>query len=170
MAMTRAKRQKFLEAYENYHDAIYRHCFFRVFNKQRAEEVCQEAFMKVYDYMRSHEVENIRAFLYRVANNLVIDESRKRKEESLDKLMELYEGFGPSKDSREESEKHLLLKEIFLHFTKLTVEERNLLHMRYVDDLDPKDIAPILEISANNVSVKLNRAMNKLRKIVTKKH
>jgi len=166
--MSRKKRQQFLEAYDKYHDAIYRHCFFRVFNKQRAEEVAQEAFMKAYRYMRTNVVHNLRALLYRIANNLIIDESRKKKEESLDKLMEAYEGFGPSRDGREDSERALMLKQIYMNFSKLNEEERALLRMRYIDDLDPKDIAPILRISANNVSVKLNRTVNKLREVMGK--
>ena len=41
-------------------------------------------------YVRSgHEVESFRPFLYKVLNNLIIDEYRKTKESSLDALMEI---------------------------------------------------------------------------------
>ncbi|MEY4731922.1 MAG: Sigma-70, region 4, partial [Candidatus Parcubacteria bacterium] len=41
-----------------------------------------------------------------------------------------------------------------------------ILTLRYVDDLDPKDIAVILDITPNNVSVRLNRAMHELKKLM----
>ena len=68
----------FGEAYDLYADAIYRHCFFRVYSKERAEELTQETFLKLWQYMNDgNEIENIRALAYRIATNLVIDDKRK---------------------------------------------------------------------------------------------
>ena len=66
-------QEGFLNAYDAYADAIYRHCFFRVFSKERAEELAQETFMKTWEYVaRGNVIENYKAFLYRVTNNLII--------------------------------------------------------------------------------------------------
>jgi RNA polymerase sigma-70 factor (ECF subfamily) len=96
-----ANRQQFLAAYDNYADAIYRHCFYRVFSKPLAEELTQDTFMKTWKYLEGgKQVENLRAFLYRVANNLIIDHSRKKKEERLDALLEKSADLEPAYDGR----------------------------------------------------------------------
>ncbi len=162
--MSNKQTQEFLDAYEKYAEAIYRHCFFRVYSKTRAEELMQETFMKTWQYLRNGaDIENLRAFLYRVANNLVIDLSRKKKEDSLDALLEESDAFEPSEDGRVIAEQKALLRDVLHTMEKLSKEEREILTMRYIDDLDPKDIAVVLNITPNNASVRLNRAMHALK-------
>jgi RNA polymerase sigma-70 factor (ECF subfamily) len=154
-----------IHAYDSYADAIYRHCFFRTFTKSRAEELVQDVFMKTWEYLNEGKtVENMRAFLYRVANNLIVDDVRKRKESSLDALVEsghMNEAVGA--DARD-VENRALVREIVKQFSKLEPDDRTVLVMRYVDDLDPKDIASALGMSANLVSVRLNRALKKVKR------
>lgn len=162
--MTQEIQQQFLTAYGSYSSAIYRHCFFRVYSKTRAEELVQETFMRVWQYMsQGKDIDNIRAFLYRVANNLIIDESRKKKEESLEVLMEKSPGFEPSYTGHKTMEKKVLYNEVIEGMDDLPADYKDILMLRYVNDLDPKEIAQILETNANNVSVKINRAVKALK-------
>lgn len=162
--MTEDIQRQFLEAYDSYSSAIYRHCFFRVYSKTRAEELVQETFMRVWNYlMQGKKVDNIRAFLYRVANNLIIDESRKKKEESLEVLMDKSPGFEPSYSGHKTMEKKLLYSEVVEGMDDLPADYKDILMLRYVNDMDPKEIAEILETNANNVSVKINRAVKALK-------
>jgi len=162
--MTDEIQQQFLSAHENYSAAIYRHCFFRVYTKTRAEELVQETYARVWQYlMQGKTVDNIRAFLYRVANNLIIDDSRKRKEESLELLMEKSPGFEPFHDGHKTMEKQVLFNEVVESMDNLPVDYKDILMLRYVNDLDPKEIAEILNTNANNVSVKINRAVKALK-------
>ncbi len=167
--MNDPQRDIFLKAYDSYADAIYRYCYFRVFSRGRAEELMQEAFMKAWQYISDgNEVENMRAFLYKVATNLIIDDSRKKKEESLDIMMEISDAAEPSYDGSKEIEASAMLREVIaLMDRELDEEESRLLKLRYIEDLDPKEIAEILGITANNTSVKLNRAVAKLKKHFT---
>ena len=81
------KEKEFLQAFEKYADDIYRHCYFRVYDKELAEDLVQETFIKTWKYIISgEEIKNIRAFLYKVAVNLIIDNSRKKKAVLLDDL------------------------------------------------------------------------------------
>lgn len=167
------KREKdFLEAYEKYADDIYRHCYFRVYNKELAEDLTQETFIKTWKFIaEGKEVKNIRAFLYRVAVNLVIDNSRKKKALLLDDLgqkelngsirLNNIEGKIFSKFEGQELVKLL---------NKLNEGQKQVIIMRYIDDLLPAEIAEILKESPNAVSVRLNQGMNKLREIVEKKY
>ena len=160
---------KYLEAYDQWATAIYRHCYFRVFSKERAEELVQDTFMKTWVYLKDgNEVENLKAFLYKVANNLIIDNSRKKKEESLDSLMEQSRTNEPSFEGHKSMEQKVLVQQILEVMDELPENYKHLLIMRYVDDLQPREIAEILDIKVNNVSVTLNRAVTALKSKVEK--
>lgn len=165
--MARDLKNTFIEAYDLYGDAIYRHCFFRVFSKARAEDITQETFMKMWVYIsEGNQVENIRALLYKIATNLIIDESRKKKEEHLDALLENNQITEPSYAGHKDIETQAIVSGVMEHMKDLPDDERQLLIMRYVDDLDPKEIAEVLGITANNVSVKLHRAVKLLKEFI----
>src|SRR3989344_5622010 len=86
--------QEFLKAYDDLADAIFRHCYFRVSDRDKAKDITQDTFTKTWEYIaRGGKVESIKAFLYRVANNLIVDEFRKKKELSLERLAD--SGFEP---------------------------------------------------------------------------
>ena len=155
-------RETFLDAYDRYADAIYRHCYFRVFSRARAEELMQETFLRAWQYLASGEnVHTMRAFLYRVANNLIIDESRKRRPVSLDELQE--QGFDPGERIEEALNARLDANAILELLDHLSPEHRQVIVYRFVDQLGPKDIAAMLDESENVISVRLNRAIKQLR-------
>ncbi len=163
--MDEYKKNEFIKAYDMYADAIFRYCFFRVYSRAQAEEITQDAFMKTWEYIvGGKDIKNIRAFLYRVASNSMIDAIRKHKESSLDEIMEESNAFEPSSEYKEDMEHAIMFKEIKEQLNRLKKEERDIIIMRHVEGFSPQEIAETFNISANNVSVKLNRATKKLRK------
>jgi len=160
----------FLQAYDQYADAIFRHCFFRVFDRERAQELMQEAFMKTWEVVAGgQEIQNLRAFLYRVANNLIIDNARKKKSASLEKMQE-EQGFDPGHDIRNSLDATIEGKDLVKLVSALEPKYREVLMMRYVDDLTPKEIAAIIDETENNVSVRLHRATQQIRDLGKQKH
>ncbi len=171
MDLKESFEQQFIDAYDLYAEAIYRHCLFRLYSKEKAEEMMQEAFMKTWQYLaKGNQVENIRAFLYRVTNNLIIDYSRKKREDSLEMLMEMHPDFEPSTNPTPQFDNTLMVQTVFEEMKKLSAEMRQIITMRHVDDLDPKEIGEILGISPNNVSVRINRALRQLQQILNQNH
>lgn len=125
----------------------------------------QETFLKAWEYLRSgQDVRNLRAFLYRVANNLIIDETRKRREQSLEALQE--SGFDPAGSSGEEITRGPDDRRVLETLGKLSKESRELVIMRYIDELKPRDIAQILGVAANTASVRIHRAMAELKELL----
>lgn len=154
--------EQFLEAYDAYADAIFRHCYFRVYDRERARDLAQETFTKTWEYLTTgKKVENLRAFLYRVANNLVIDESRKRRPVSLDELQE--KGFDPGERIDEALHARLDANAVLSLLDNLSPDYRQVIVYRFVDQLGPKEIAGLLDESENVISVRLNRAIKQLR-------
>lgn len=162
--MKEKTRQAFLAAYDEHADAIYRHIYFRLLNRAQAEELVQETFLKTWQYLDvGNPVDNLRPFLYRVATNLIIDYVRKKKELSLDATLEANPLAEPVGADERDVERHALFREVRDAFVILSQDDRDLVTMRYVDDMDPREIAQILGITPNHVSVKLNRAVAKLK-------
>ncbi|MBP9773805.1 MAG: RNA polymerase sigma factor [Candidatus Peribacteraceae bacterium] len=154
----------FESAYEQYSDAIFRHCYFRVFNRERGKELMQEAFMKAWEYIaKGNQVDNIRAFLYRIANNLIVDEFRKKDKQSVS-LEDLQEkGWEPGYDSLPDIQSAIDEKYVLETLNKVEKKYREVLIMRYVDHLSPAEIAAITHETANVISVRIHRGIKQLK-------
>lgn len=161
--------ERFLEAFEEYGDALFRHAFLRVSDRERAIDIVHDTYTKVWSYLRSgHEIEAFRPFLYKVLNNLIIDEYRKAKETSLDALLEqegVSEGsFEELSESTVESLAATLDgKKAFELLATLPDEYREVIVLRFVDELGPKEISQLVEESENVVSVRIHRGLKMLR-------
>ncbi len=158
--------EEFLQAYDAYSDAIFRHCYYRLFDRERAKDVMQDTFMRTWEYLgKGEKVENIRALLYRIANNLIIDFVRKKKETSLDQLQEA--GFDPAADDdMARAGARLDGAQAVEALKQLDDSHREVLVMRYVNGLEPAEIAHITGETPNTVSVRLHRGLSKLRVIL----
>lgn len=160
-------KENFLSAYDTYSDALFRHCYFRVFDKELATDLVQETFCKTWvSISNGKNIENMRAFLYRVLHNLIIDHIRKKKAVSLDQMME--EGFSPQDTSLPDLEERMIAKDIIEKLEKLDESYREIIQMRYIDDLSIHEIASVLNISENAVSVRVHRGIVKFREILEK--
>ena len=165
-------QREFTQAYEEHADALFRHCFFRVSSRERALELTQEAFMKTWDaIVHGKEIQNHKAFLFRVLNNLIIDEYRKKKSASLDALLEqegVTEGSfsdlteGGLEDEIAKIELHMQSEQLEEALRELPDQYRSAIVLRYIDELTPKAIASILGESENVVSVRIHRGLKKL--------
>ncbi len=157
------RENKFLTLYEDLADSVFRHCFYRLSDREKAKDLMQETFKRFWESLDKIEsIDNPRAFIFRIANNLIIDSYRKKKEESLDSLQE--EGFDIQSDGHEDILNSVMGRELMTMLEQLNDSCRDILVMRYIDDLPVKEIAKVLGISENNVSVRIHRALADLRK------
>lgn len=164
-----SQEERFLEAFEEYSDALFRHAFLRLSDRERAIDLVHDTFTKVWSYVRSgQEIDSFRPFLYKVLNNLIVDEYRKRKESSLDALLEM-EGVNEGSfeelvdDSTEALAATMDGKRAYELLSQLSDEYREVITLRFIDGLGPKEIAALIEESENVVSVRLHRALKTLR-------
>ncbi len=122
---------------EEQYDRVYRYCYYRLRHTQLAEDITQEAFLR---YFESRGIENTGrplAFLYTVARNLCIDEYRKRKP------LELSDNL-PGEDMESALLDSVILRQA-LH--ELTEHERELVLLRYVNEVPVSDLANFYGIS-----------------------
>lgn len=155
-------RQSFLESFDAYSDAIFRFCLVKTSNKELSEDLTQETFMRYYQALSDGKtMSNERSFLYTIANNLIIDWYRKKKATSLDALEE--SGFEAHDAKADDPESAAAIAEILAAVEELDEKDREVVVLRFIEGLDPKDIAQILNESANVVSVRITRALGKVK-------
>ena len=162
----------FLEAFDEYADALFRHAAMRLSDRERARDVTQDAFIKAWDYLvAGNEIRQWRSFLYRVLNNLIIDEYRRPKAVSLDALLESDPGSDAlsASEGRKEAEEALdgrrAIESVRELIHRLPEPHQSVLVLRYVDGLTPKEVAEVLDISENAAAVRIHRATGRLREL-----
>ena len=161
------KEEAFTNAYQLHVDAIYRHCYFRVHNKELAQDLTQETFIKTWKYIiEGKEIKNLKAFLYKVAINLIIDDSRKKKAVVFDAVKEKEASVRLYKRMYNDTLNKLEVDEIIGILSGMDENYKQVIVMRYINQLSPPEIAEIMGISTNAVSVKINYAIKKLRETI----
>lgn len=165
--------ERFLKAFDEYADALFRHAVYRLSDRERAIEIVHDTYTKVWGYVRGgHEIETYKPFLYKVINNLIIDEYRRRKEYSLDAMLAeegTDEGSFPElhAGSVEEVTFSMDAKQALELLGELPPVYREVITLRYVDGLGPKEISALIEETENVVSVRLHRALRLLKERIT---
>ncbi|MES2953100.1 MAG: RNA polymerase sigma factor [Patescibacteria group bacterium] len=158
----------FLDAYKEHSDALYRYCYFRLKKPEAASDLVQDTYMKVWAYIaKGNKIDNLKAFLYRTAHNLVVDEYRKHVEESLDVLAEA--GFDPGFDDTDRWIDQLDGEQAMKLLATLPEEYREAVYMRYVDGLSNKEIAEATGQLENTIAVRIKRGLAKLKEAYPKK-
>lgn len=161
--------ERFLKAFDEYADALFRHAVYRLSDRERAIEIVHDTYTKVWGYVRGgHEIETYKSFLYKVINNLIIDEYRRRKEYSLDAMLAeegTDEGSFPElhAGSVDEVTFSLDAKQALELLGELPPVYREVITLRYVDGLGPKEISELIEETENVVSVRIHRALRLLK-------
>ncbi|HVZ75837.1 MAG TPA: RNA polymerase sigma factor [Candidatus Paceibacterota bacterium] len=166
----RDQEAAFGEAYERYSDELFRHASLRLSDRERALELTQEAFLKTWQYIADgKEVREVRPFLYRTLRNLIIDEYRKAKSYSLEGMLDedahSIENLLPADETNtlEAAIDRFEGSRALQALKTLPDSYREVLVMRYVDSLTPKEIGEALEESENAVSVRIHRGLRKLK-------
>jgi RNA polymerase sigma-70 factor, ECF subfamily len=155
--------KEFLEAYDTLSNALYRHAYMKLHDKDAAKDMVQETFTKTWLYIsKGNEIEYMKSFLYRTLHNNIVDFVRKSRTLSIETLEE--DGMQFPEEKALTIPERAEYNELIDRIKKLKEPHHTILIMRYVDDLPPKDIAQALRISANSVSVRIHRALQALRK------
>lgn len=161
MATAEQKKEQFIYAYNEYSDEIFRYCFYRVYDREKAKEIAQETFMKVWKYLQNNDIEQYRAFLYKTAYHLIVDNCKNNQENSLETMME--SGFDVIDHKTCSKQDYLDVMAAKDEIEKLDEIAREIIKLKYFSDLPLRDIAHMIGETENNVAVKLHRALKKLK-------
>jgi len=130
-------------------------------NVTLADDIVQESYLRIVRTApRSGNAQQLRAFLFRTASNLIVDHWRSRK----------HEGKVPAEDTVVEAaakpDNIPLRLDMERVFRQLHPRERQLLWLAYVEGSDHREIASTLGLRELSVRVMLHRARRKLAKLL----
>lgn len=162
----------FEQVFDAWSPKIYRYALLHTRSKEDAEDILSATFLRLWNHVSvvsgpKTVVSSMGALLYRIARNLVIDQYRTRKPTlSTDELLEQGIEFPEIKiiDSNVKAELALVLDKMSV----LSQEERDLILLRFIEGMAVQDIAAAYDITENNASVRIHRAMARLKEIVNK--
>ncbi len=173
LKIKRKNKDAFIEAHDKYLDDIYRFVFFKVSSKEQAEDITSAVFLKAWNHIQNNSVSDfktLKALFYKVARNAIIDHYRKKstqQEVSLqDTEEEEYNVADESVDPEREMDTKINMDMIHEKMFELKDEYREVIMLRYINELSVSEIAKILDKSSGNVRVMIYRAMNALKKII----
>jgi RNA polymerase sigma-70 factor (ECF subfamily) len=156
------KAAKFESLYRQYYTPIYKFCFRLLNSREGAQDVTQETFIKFYERMNQQgsEIENNRAWLYKVAGNLCLNSlNKKSRHGEITHTLEIpaIENSNPE-NILIQNEKYFLIRNAILQLKP----ENRVLVMMYQDGLSYKEISEATGIKSNSVGSTLWRIINKM--------
>ncbi|MGC1492006.1 MAG: sigma-70 family RNA polymerase sigma factor [Candidatus Acidiferrum sp.] len=155
---------------EQYQFRLFRYLLYLTSSRERAEDSFQETWIRVLE--RGHQYDGkykFEAWLFRIARNLVIDWQRQKKMQSLDALLDPEEG-APMEFAAENqpSPLHQVLSAeeksgIHTSLDRIPTVYREVLVLRFQEDLGLEEIAGVLAAPLSTVKSRLYRGLAALR-------
>ena len=139
---------------EERYDKLYRYCYMKTRHPQAAEDVTQETFLRFLGTRDVGDMERHIAYLYTIARNLCVDFYRARQDLSLDQVPP------PAQDPEEAHTLRIALEQVL---ERLPEEDRELIFLRYTNQLPVGKVAEILGLSRFAVYRREKQILKRLR-------
>ena len=156
---------------------IFAYILMIVKEKELAEDLFQDTFIKVINTIRSGSYKEEGKFIQwamRIAHNLIIDHFRKSKRIPTIENRDDFDIFDKVRIPVESIEERIITEQIHKDVKKLIdylpKEQREVLIMRHYGDMSFKDIAEVTNVSINTALGRMRYALINLRKLVDEKN
>lgn len=163
--------ERFGELYDKHVEKVYRYIYRRVSDRQTAEDLTSITFTKAIKNLPGYKWNGnpFVCWLYRIARNNLIDWYRKQNRTKVVSIDDQYNSPALRTDATQKDQ--LSQKEVQEEITRalelLDESDREIITLKYFEELSNKEIAQVMNLSANHVGVKLFRALKKLRTSLT---
>lgn len=160
----------FWELYDILLDSIYSFVYYKVSHKETAEDLTEEVFIRVWDSINKFKLRDkipFTAWVYRIASNLVIDYYRKYQNEVPSELDFDIVDENSLKSVTEDTETLFNQKLIKIWLSKVSLDEKDVIVFKYVNNLAYWEIATIMWKNEASVRKIHSRAIKKLNDILS---
>lgn len=165
-------KEAFIEVYDANVKDINRFVYFKIGNREEANDLTSMIFLKAWNHIQNKTLEDaktLRALLYKIARNAIVDYYRENGNKitiSLDNeehKIDVSDDVKPTPDRLdEEADLELIRRQL----PYLKEEYREVIVMKFINDLSLEEIADISGKSKGSVRVLIHRALNALRELV----
>ena len=148
----RKDSQAFGKLYELYFDKIYNYLYFKTMHSNEAEDLTALVFMKAWEAIGKFQWQGypFSAWLYRIAHNQLVDHYRTRRQVL---PLEVAEHFECSDDPFDAVELAAAMGQVRSALKYLTQEQQRVVTLRYFEGYSICEIAKIMALSPNSISV-----------------
>jgi len=149
-------------------EPVYRYIYFRVQNRQEAEDITQEAFIKVLDYLKKNNIRHDKfiSFLKKVALNVLRDKWRNIKRRGSDICLD---AISPEESSVLDDTELIALRELIKSgLNTLNEDQRKVIEQRIIQGYSVHDTAVKMNKKEVTVRVLQYRALHTLAKFLGK--
>jgi RNA polymerase sigma-70 factor (ECF subfamily) len=159
---------------EQYQNRLYRYLLFLTSNPALAEDLFQETWIRVLE--RGHQFNakcKFESWLFAIARNLVIDVSRRKKMASLEELAnsETEQVYDPPDEQAISALQLLVAREneqaVQVSLQKIAPYYREVLLLRFHEELNLEEIAEILATPISTVKSRLYRGLSAMKSVLT---
>ncbi len=154
--------EKFGDLYDFYADKIYLYLYYRIRNKEAAQDLTSQTFLKAIGGIKNFNSQKgqFSSWLYCIAKNTLVDCYRSQKEHySIDELWDLRD----DRDLTFDAEIREKIAKVKNCLAKLDGTQREIIILRVWDGLTYREIAQIIGKSEDNCKMIFSRAITKLR-------
>lgn len=146
--------------YNEYHDRVMGYIYARLRSKTDAEDLCQDVFEKVYMKLESFDPEkaSISTWIYSITRNSVIDFYRRSKP-----VAEMEENTPEDGAIDDDLLNDETLEELAAALTKLPLQLREIIVLRYYDGLPLTEIGKKMNLSYGAVKLRHSKALHQIR-------
>lgn len=137
------------------YEKIFRYCYFRVRDKSLAEDLTQETFLRFLEIRRKQDIIKELHYLYTIAGNLCADSYRKKPAEELTDDIP---------DNTDHEDDILTGAALSSAMKKLSVEDRELIMLRFVNEVPLGTLSKMKGVSRFSMSRRLSRILAELKK------
>jgi RNA polymerase sigma-70 factor (ECF subfamily) len=153
--------------FDTYYPLLYRYIYHHVHHRATAEDLTGEVFARLLTHLAEGRGprRHLKAWLYRVAHNLVIDESRRRIHRDHEPLDDwsLQDG----RDVEMQAHTSLAWQRARAALEELSPKQRAVIILKFLEGYDNKEISRILELSVGAVKSLQHRGLASMRRHLT---
>jgi len=164
----RGDRRAFEELVERYQEAVYNLCYRLLSDREEANDVAQETFVRAYCSLQDFRGGKFSIWLLRIANHLCVDHLRRRRLMPLS-LEEIAEN-GPEMTGEGSRFEAAVEQRLWVQaaVARLPLPYRQVVVLHYFEGLSCEEMAAVLQRPVNTVKTHLRRARQRLREELTK--
>lgn len=152
--------------YEEYYDKIARYVYVRIGNREEAEDIAGEVFLKALNALGSYRDQGVpmQGWLFRIAHNLTIDHIRKMaKLRTVPADSVVLRG---DDDPADRAQRNMEFERVSEAMKQLTAEQREVVSLRFFGGLTAKEVGDTLGKGDGAVREMQRAALEKLRAIM----
>lgn len=153
--------------YEHYHPAIFRFLFYRLGDRQGAEDLTMEVFLRMIRFLPGYRLQggSFEAWLFQIARNLAIDHFRSRQSRPHVQLSETIVAGDPAPD---EAAEHLWNSENLRRaLATIGDDQRDVIILRIILGIPIAQVAQALHKSEDSIKALQRRGLLALREVLT---